>query len=245
MGCVRSGQDPDVAVDDEALAALASLAGVVLEYQDLPTTLNAICAIATRSIAAADGASMTSFSEKGPTAIASTDAWAKSLDETQYEEHEGPCFDAARSGVLFRVRDTAAEPRWPSYMPRAVELGVRSMVSIPMTSESKVIGALNVYSKAPDAFDPEAVALAELMAGHASLASQVAMSLFRHRDLARQLQEALDSRVVIEQAKGVVMATTKCTPDAAFQTLVRQSQTRNRKLRDIAAELVAQQSQRP
>jgi AmiR/NasT family two-component response regulator len=111
-----------------------------------------------------------------------------------------------------------------------------------MTAESKLLGALNVYSRDVDAFDAESVAIAEVAAGHASLAAQVATALFHHRNLADQLQEALDSRIVIEQAKGIIMATTRSGPDNAFQLLVRQSQSENRKLREIAADIVARHS---
>ena len=156
----------------------------------------------------------------------------------QFVEHEGPCIDAARTGALFRVRDTASENRWPSYMPRAAEAGARSMVSIPMTVEAKTIGALNMYSRAPDSFGPEEVGLAEVIAGHASLAAHVSAALQEHRTLAAQLRDAMASRAAIEQAKGIIMASTGCGPDEAFDRLTQQSQHENRKLREIAEELV-------
>jgi len=230
-------------LSDDALLQMAELAAVPLRHDDLPAALDEICAISVRAIEPAAGASLTSFAERGPAVVASSDEWAKSLDETQYEEHEGPCFDAARSGVLFRVRETATDPRWPSYMPRARELGARSMLSVPVPAESKVLGALNLYARDPDAFDPPNVALAELVAGHVSLASQVASALIQHRDLARQLQEALSTRVVIEQAKGLLMAT-GMTGEAAFDSLRRASQRENRKLHQVAAELIAHAEQR-
>jgi GAF domain-containing protein len=237
----HAGKAGWVTLPDDALHELVALTGVVLGQDDLPSTLGQICRIATRVLSACDGASLMSFSESGPAVSGSSDDWTVSLDEMQFEEHEGPCYDASRSGLVFRIRDTASEARWPNYMPRAVEQGVRSMVSLPMNVENKVIGALNLYSREPDGFGPEELAVAEITAGHASLATQVAASMFRHRDLAKQLEEALASRAEIEQAKGIIMATMRCSADEAFQVLVGQSQAENRKLRDVAAELAAAQ----
>ena len=127
-------------------------------------------------------------------------------------------------------------------MPLAADEGVRSMISLPMTSESQVIGALNLYSRETDAFGAEEVSVAEIVAGHASLAHQVAGTLFRHRELSEQLQLAMTSRATIEQAKGILMAQSHVGPDAAFDMLRSASQRENRKLRDIAQDLVDRQS---
>lgn len=223
---------------DESVRELTALTGVVLLHDDLHSTLDEICRLAVRALPAAHGASLTTFADKGPDAVAASDDWSRALDEMQYDEHEGPCLDAARSGLVLRVRDTAEDLRWPSYMPRALEHGCRSMVSLPMTVESKTIGALNVYSRASDRFGPEEVSIGQIIAGHATLASQVSGALHRHRDLAEQLRAAMGSRAAIEQAKGVVMAAEGCDPDTAFHLLVQQSQRENRKLRDVAQEIV-------
>jgi GAF domain-containing protein len=228
-----------VALPDEVLTETLALAGVALTHQRLEDALEEICRIASRAVPAADGASLTSIGPAGPEATSSSSEWSKHLDEMQYDEHEGPCLDAGRTGVLFRVRDTADEPRWPSYMPRAVMTGARSIVSIPLTVEAKTIGALNIYSREPDAFSQEAVALAEIIAGHASLAVQVASALQARGELAEQLREAMASRATIEQAKGMLMAADRTLdPEAAFGVLRAASQRENVKVRDIALRLV-------
>jgi GAF domain-containing protein len=231
-----------MAFPEEALGVLTELSEVALAFEHVNDAQAEICRIAERAIQGAEGASLTSISERGPGAVAASNEWAKSLDEVQFAEHEGPCLDAARSGFIFRVRDTKEDGRWPSYMPRAVEIGARSMVSLPLTTETKVTGALNVYSRSVDAFDAEHVSVAELIAGHASLASRVAASLHQHKELTAQLREAITSRALIEQAKGVIMTTTRCDAEAAFKILVEQSQSENRKVREIAEEIVARQS---
>jgi GAF domain-containing protein len=114
------------------------------------------------------------FSSSGPTVVAASSEWAEQPDEMQHVEHEGPCIDAARTGILFRVCDMRSEPRLPSYTPRACGHGALSVLSLPMTVEVKTIGALGVYSRQVDAFASEDVSVAEVLAGHASLAAQVA-----------------------------------------------------------------------
>jgi GAF domain-containing protein len=216
---------------------LVALAGVVLANDDLPATLTEVCRIAVRSVPGAEGASITTFPEGRPSAI-SDDEWAKGFDELQYTEQEGPCLDAYRTGNTFRIRDLADEPRWPSYVPRAVERGARSMMSIPLAAQGQVVGALNFYGRSPDVFSAEAAAIGAVVASHAGLASQLAAAFFGHRQLAEQMAEAMQSRAMIEQAKGIIMATLHCDADTAFAELIRASQNSNRKLREVAQALV-------
>jgi GAF domain-containing protein len=227
-----------VTFSDDSMRELAALSGVVLGQDDLPSTLQEITRIAVRAVPVAEGASVTATDQGRPATVVASDEWAKSLDEMQYVEHEGPCLDCWRSGTVYRVRDLAADTRWPSYGPRAAAAGARSSVSLPLSSEGKVVGALNFYSRTPDSFTPEAVAVAELIAAHAGLAIQVATAFFGQRELGRQLREAMESRAVIEQAKGVLMAQHKVTADAAFDLLRVRSQRRNVKLRLVAQEVV-------
>jgi GAF domain-containing protein len=230
-----------VELPDDTVGGLQELAGVALAHGELRHALAQVSRIASEAVRKADGATLTMYGPSGPEAVAASSEWAERLDELQYVEHEGPCIDAARTGLLFRVRDFDTDTRWPSYSPRAVEAGARSMVSLPMTVEAKTIGALNVYSRQTDAFDAEDVSIAEIIAGHASLAAQVTATLQGHRDLAEQLRTAMASRATIEQAKGIIMATVGCDEATAFERLVQQSQHENRKLREIAEELVRRQ----
>jgi hypothetical protein len=118
------------------------------------------------------------------------------------------------------------------------------MISIPMTTEGLVIGALNHYAKAANAFDGDAVSIAEVVAAHASLASQVAAAFFGHKHLAENLAEAMRSRATIEQAKGIMMQRSHCGPDEAFDQLVELASSSSRKLRDVATAVVAEVASR-
>ena len=225
-------------LSEEQLRDLTGLTGVVLGQEDLVGTLQEITRTATRLVPGADGASITTYQNGRPAAPAFSDQWAKELDELQFAESEGPCLDAARTGNLFRIRDLAAETRWPAYTERAVRLAARSMVSIPLHADGVNFGAMNFYSRDVDAFTGEAVALAQILAGHAGHASQVASAFFHHRDLAEQLREAIRSRAVIDQAIGVLMAQRKVTADAAFGLLREASQHLNVKLRLVAQDVL-------
>jgi GAF domain-containing protein len=227
-----------VTYTEESLRQLSALAGAVLGQDDLPSTLQAVTRIAVATIPGCEGSSLTAYRDGHPSVVAADDDWSRALDELQYAEREGPCLDAARTGNAFRVRDLAEDTRWPIYAERAVGLGARSMVSLPMSSDGKIVGALNMYCRTPDGFTAEEVALAELMAAQAGIAMQVAASFFQHRDLAEQMRQALASRARIEQAKGVLMGARGCTEEEAFDLLVELSQTSNRKLRDVAEAVV-------
>ena len=223
---------------EDALRQVVALTGVVLTQDDLGSALDEVTRLTVEALPDCDGASLTTYEDGNPAVGAADGPWARGLDEAQFEEREGPCLDAARTGQVFRVRDFASESRWPFFARRATQLGAHSVVSLPMASEGKVLGALNAYSRKPDAFPAEAVALGELIAAQASMATLVASSYYRHRSLGDQLRQAMQSRAVIEQAKGIVMATQGCTESQAFDVLVQLSQTSNRKLRDVAQSLV-------
>jgi GAF domain-containing protein len=175
-----------------------------------------------------------------PTTVVSTGQLATELDETQYDERQGPCLHAARSGELTEVPDTRADPRWPDYMPHAVEHGALSSLSVPLSIDEaeQVTGALNIYARRPNAFDEDSRSVATRFAPYASVAAGNLYAYQSARDMADNLQTALESRAVIDQAKGILMERYKLTADQSFQLLAQVSMNRNRKLRAVADELV-------
>ena len=219
---------------------LAQLAGLVLSEPDVDAALTRVTQVAVSVVDSCHGASLTMRRAGVPDAPASSDDWALGLDELQFAEQEGPCLNCLREGSVMRVRDLDEDERFPSYGPRAAERGALSALSLPMAADGRTVGALNLYSRDRDAFGREELALGELLAAHAALAVQAAVAYYSSRDLAGQMQSAMGSRALIEQAKGVLVARERIAPDAAFERLVAASQAANRKLRDIAAELVAE-----
>ncbi len=218
---------------------LAQLAGLVLSEPDVDAALGRVTRVAVSVVPRCHGASLTMRRDGVPTAPASDGDWAFGLDELQFAEQEGPCLNCLREGSVMRVRDLSTDERFPSYGPRAAERGARSALSLPLAADGRTVGALNLYSREVDAFAREDVALGELLAAHAALAVQAAVAYYSSRDLADQMRSAMASRAAIEQAKGVLVAQRRIPPEEAFERLVELSQTTNRKLRDVAAEVVA------
>jgi GAF domain-containing protein len=181
---------------------------------------------------------MTMRADGRPTAEAADGEWAQGLDELQFQEQEGPCLDCLREGAVMRVRDLRTDSRFPNYGPRAAAHSGLSVLSLPLAADGRTVGALNLYSRTADVFDSDALATGELLVAHASLAVQAAMAFYSSRDLADQLREAITSRAVIEQAKGVLLSQRQCTAEEAFAMLVSASQRSNRKLRDLAQAVV-------
>jgi GAF domain-containing protein len=133
----------------------------------------------------------------------------------------------------------AAETRWPGFARHALDVGIRSSVSVALPLQQAVTGALNIYATQPAAFDPNAVELAQTFAGYAAVAIANAHLYQTTATLAEHMRRAMETRAVIERAKGIIIAQQHCTPEQAFELLTRLSQTTHRKLRDCAVGLVA------
>ena len=169
---------------------------------------------------------------------AQSDDVAGLVDELQYSQGAGPCLHTMETGRPVSLPDLAEGQDWRDFRAGAMAHGVRSSLSLPITAETITAGALNVYSGTPEAFDET------LTEGLSSFVQQISAGLtlaMRQADTTRltaQVQEALRYRAVIDQAIGIIMAQQRCPASAAFVVLRGASQTRNRKLHDIAADLV-------
>lgn len=215
-----------------------ALASVVLVDRRLEDVLGEISAVARDHLPGAVATSITLVRGERAWTAAYTGQLALDADEMQYEHGYGPCVDAGRSGLALTVHDMRTEERWPGYASGAVQAGVLSSLSVPLPFQGSSIGALNVYSNLAAAFDDDSARTADEMAAHIGIAVMNADAHAQAQELARQMQEALDSRKVIDMALGVLVAIHHCTPDEAFAILVRASQQHNRKLRDLARTLV-------
>jgi GAF domain-containing protein len=218
---------------------LRDLSRVVLAGRSLEDVLTEIVAIASRGIPGAESTSITLVKGEKAFTAAHFGEMALAADELQYQEGGGPCMDAGRGNVVLRVDDMRTEERWPDYVPRVLETGVRSSLSVPLPYQGSSIGALNVYSTQPSAFSgPESLEAGLEVAEMVAVAVANAESHWQLGEQARNMRLAMDSRAVIEQAKGVLMAQRKVDADVAFEILREASQRYNRKLRDIAVGIV-------
>jgi GAF domain-containing protein len=250
MGTSTSPPDPHTDASSDATALLdvrilRDLAAIVLAHEDLGAVLDRVARLAQEVVPGADEVSLTLIRDEKPATVAHTGPLALDVDELQYERGHGPCMDAGRAGMVLLTDDMRTESRWPDYTAAAAEHGALSSLSLPLPVQDQFIGAVNMYARSPHAFTPAAVAVGQTVAAYAAVAVANAHAYAEAAARAHHMQEAMRSRAVIEQAKGIVMAQQRCSPDDAFTLLSRASQRANRKLRDLAADVVAQASGAP
>ncbi|MEH1057252.1 GAF and ANTAR domain-containing protein [Micromonospora sp. CPCC 206171] len=218
--------------------AFAELGRIKLTEGGLDDVLQRVTELAKRALPTPVEVSVTLVRDGTAHTAAFTEDLARDMDERQYAQGRGPCLDAAASGDVMSVPDLAAEDRWPDWAERGVKAGVGSSVSIGLPIQDAVVGALNVYARTPHTFDDDTVEVLQTFAAYAAVALANAQLYDSTATLARQMQEAMASRAVIEQAKGIIMGERRCTPAEAFAILAKVSQDSNRKVRDVAQALV-------
>ena len=160
------------------------------------------------------------------------------LDAFQLQAEEGPCLESFRTQQPITSDLTASDDRWPAFAPFAVSLGFRSVQALPMRLRDQSVGALNLFH---DDSKPQAIDLrvAQALADVATIGILHQQGARADDEVIEQLQGALNSRVVIEQAKGVLAATGNLDMDTAFQSLRQYSRDHNAKLSHLAAEIAA------
>ncbi len=162
------------------------------------------------------------------------------LELFQLEANEGPCLDCFRSGAPVVEPDlSVATERWPHFVDRALRLGYRSVNALPMRLRNETIGALNLFSRNPGGLSPTDVGIAQALANVATIGILQERAIRRSELLAEQLQAALNSRVIIEQAKGVLAERGGLTMDQSFAQLRRFARSTNRRLSDTAQAVVS------
>ncbi len=220
---------------------LRDLTRIALADRPVGDVLTELVQAAERGISGAESVSITLLQGEEAFTAAYSGEMALRAEELQYERGYGPCMDAGRGGVVLRVDDMRTEQRWPDYAAHVLDHGVRSSLSIPLPFQGAVIGALNTYSTEPGTFATAqaldaAMTVAEMIAVAIAIANVHAHA--RLGEEAANLRLAMQSRAVIEQAKGVLMAQRGVDADRAFEILREASMRYNRKLRDIATGIV-------
>jgi|SRR4051794_30726514 len=220
----------------QLVEAFAELSQALFAGGDADALLEHLVEQATVVVEGCEGASVSILGSGGRihTPVA-TDPLVIEVDELQYDTGEGPCVEATKANApAVYGADVAHDGRWPAFGPRAAARGIGSLVSYELAAEDTV-GALNLYSRRTDGFDEADRETAYLLALFAS----VVLASTQARMQATQLREALESRDVIGQAKGILMERERVTAAEAFDMLRRASQHLNRKLRDLADEIAA------
>lgn len=182
---------------------------------------------------------VTMVRKKRPATVATSHPRVKAMDELQYAYGDGPCLTALRDIATVYIPTLHDESRWPHYCSTAWSEGIRSILSVPLPLEGEASAALNLYAAQTHAFSAEAIQRAEAHAGQASKALRLAVRIAQLREDRENLAAALESRTIIDLATGIIMAQNQCNQDTAVRILRSASNTRNRKLREVAAMLVA------
>ena len=226
--------------------AFASIADLLRSGQeDEQTVLSEAAVVIERALSAADAVSLTLGDPLAPQRVGSDSRLAQTVDGAQLAAGEGPCHDAFRDRDVVVTADVRTDPRWPRLARRLTEVPVHSVLAVPLEAGADCPGVLNVYAEKREAYGSSAVRLADLMGAAISAVLQDIEERRRLSAYAQQLEEALSSRAVIDQAKGIIMAERGGTPEEAFARLSAMSQRSNIKLREVARLLVEDASGRP
>ncbi|MEU5834805.1 GAF and ANTAR domain-containing protein [Streptomyces diacarni] len=170
--------------------------------------------------------------------VAASTERTRLLELFQLQTEQGPCMDCYRTGQPVSVADLPSADRWPHFTEAAAEVGFASVHALPMRLRSEVIGALNLFHTDPCALDQETQRVGQALADVATI-GLLQQRAIQHRDsLTEQLQTALNSRVLIEQAKGVLAERLELDVADAFTILRDQARTRNTRLSDFARGVV-------
>ena len=233
------GQPIEIGEQEGDLAgALAGLSTLSAGQFDLEALLTKVAGMAVQAIPGADGAGLTLLESDREDLIVKSTPFVRQIDDIQYGIGEGPCISAAATGQAMRSGSLGGDPRWPRFGPRAGRLGVHSVLSLPLRAPTAILGAMNVYAHAKDAFDERAEQLGELFALPAAITVLNAQILAQSRRLSTQLQAALTTRAVIDQAIGILRSRSGVTAAEAFARLREMSQLQHVKLAAVATSVV-------
>lgn len=219
-------------VENSLAIRMAEFSRSLSPPSDLDSVLHEATTMALETLSGAEMANVLLTHKGGKfESLGSTSDIADRLDEVQGARGEGPCFDAATDELVNRTDDFATDHRWPHFAATAVELGVRSNLSMRLYGSDRTAGALNVFSTQPNAFTAESEAIGLVLASH------VATAILASRN-SEQLQSAVLSRDTIGQAKGIIMERFGIDDLQAFNLLRRLSQTENVPLPQIAQQVI-------
>ena len=172
--------------------------------------------------------------------VAASSEQTRLLELFQVQNAEGPCLDCYNSRAPVQCPDLGeAVERWPLFAPKAIETGYAAVQALPMRLRDSTIGVVNLFSDTAGGLDAEAIALGQALADVATIGILQERAIRRQEEIVTQLQSALNSRVLIEQAKGVLAERLGVSVDDAFTLLRGHSRNGNLKLRDVAAEVVS------
>lgn len=227
--------------EEHVSATLVELADTLVSDYDLVDLLDFLLHRSAAVVGASGGGVMLGTGQDQLETLASTHEELRLLELLELQRREGPCIDSYRTGQQVFEANLAGPglARWPGFAPTAVATGYRSVVAVPMRLRGEVIGALNLFGTESGLAEPADVAMAQAFADMATIGILQERAVRYARDVAGQLRTALTSRVVLEQAKGVLAEREQLPMADAFQAMRWYARDHNRRLRDVAADVVS------
>jgi GAF domain-containing protein len=231
---------PGGAAREAVLArAFVRLADTLVSDFDIVEFLHGLCADSVEILAAEAAGVMLTDGRGRLRLVASSEERMRLLELFELQGDEGPCLDAFSSGQPVQASAADSRVRWPVFAPHASEVGFQRMCAVPLRVRTNVIGALNLFRGGDEPFTEIEMAIAQAMGEVAAIALIQEQALREQGLLSGQLQAALSSRVVIEQAKGMLSEYLTVTVDEAFGLLRNFARVHNRKLSEVAGGVVA------
>src|SRR5580658_5833491 len=232
-----SGRD-DPAREAMLARAFVRLADTLASDFDVVDFLHGLSADSVEILRAAAAGVMLADAHGGLRLIASSDERMRLLELFEIQGAQGPCLDAYSSGRTVQANAADSRVRWPVFAPQASDAGFQLMCAVPLRVRTNVIGALNLFRGSDEPFTGTEMAIAQAMAEMAAIGLIQERAVRERNLLAAQLQAALNSRVIIEQAKGMIAEYLTMTVDDAFKTLRNYARYNNRKLSEVASDVV-------
>lgn len=225
--------------ENELLRAFVDMADTLVDEYDVADLLHRLAEYCVTLLGASAAGLLLADQRGGLEVAASSDESSRALELLQLQTEQGPCLDAYRSGESVRIEDLTGETaRWPVFAPEAAAAGFRSVQALPLRLRGQVIGTLNLFGRGASPVAGPALSVARALADIATIGILQERAIRRGELLTEQLQHALNSRVVIEQAKGVLAHAGGLEMEAAFDRLRAYSRGNNERLSEVAGAVV-------
>ena len=204
---------------EESLERLTRVERLLRTERTLPAKLESVAAIAGRTVPNCDAAGISLVVDGEPTTSAVSDRLAVEIDLVQYDTGEGPCLAAIDGKKVIRVDILERDSRFSRFAPGAVAMDINSVLSLPLQAGDRVVGALNLYSRLPNAFDARAEQAAQPLADYATEVIATSALYASALDMVDGLVESLENQAIIAQAVGILSATEQRTTEKALERL--------------------------
>lgn len=228
------------------LQGILDLQSVLVGAENASDFLTGLSKLAAASISEASGdeieCAITVKVRRRPLTAAGSSARAVQIDRLEQAIGDGPCITALRTMSPVTIDDGSTDPRWPEVTKKFAEIGVHSSLGVPMEISDDASAALNFFASKPGAFTPDVFDKAVGFAAAARNILHLSVRIDSAHTRAENLESAMQSRTAIDVACGVIMAQNRCSQAEAMEILTKVSNNRNRKLRDVATELIEQLS---